>query len=157
LEETVMSPSTFVSRRESLDRWTAALKRATDKGVKIYRIESTSQFIATSGTTVTTGYATDGVECECMAAVHGDPVCQHRAAYWAAQGMLTLDDAAPATRPCGACGGSGECWRDGQFTPDPCFYCRGAGAVDVVTDQRSRQHRPVLAYRFVAARRLTNC
>ena len=130
-----MSPSTFVSRRESLDRWHAALKRANDKGVNIYRIESTGQFIATSGTTVTVAYATDGVSCECAAAVHGDPVCQHRAAYWAAQGMLTLGDAAPATMPCYPCDGTGKIWSEGSWSPDQCWYCSGTGQVDVVLDR----------------------
>jgi len=125
----------FVSRRESLDRWTAALKRAQNNGVHVYRIESTGQFIATPGTTVTTAYATDGVSCECAAAVHGDPVCQHRAAYWAAQGMLTLDETAPATMPCRPCDATGQIWNEDSWSPDRCWYCSGTGRRDVVIDR----------------------
>jgi hypothetical protein len=125
----------FVSRRDTQERWQSALKRANDKGVKIYRIESTGQFIATSGTTVTTAYAVDGVRCECAAAVHGDPVCQHRAAYWAAQGMLTVEETVPATRACYPCDGSGQVWSEGSWSPDPCFYCRGKGRVDTHIDR----------------------
>ena len=129
-----MSLSTFVSRRESLDRWHAALKRAQANNVHVYRIESSGQFIATSGTTVTAAYATDGVSCECAAAVHGDPICQHRAAYWAAHGMLTLEETAPVTMPCSMCDGSGQCWLEGEYAARECWYCSGRGSRDVVLD-----------------------
>ena len=122
----------FVSRRDTVERWQSALKRANDKGVHVYRIESTGQFIATSGTTVTTAYATDGVSCECAAAVHGDPVCQHRAAYWAAQGMLTLDESPTL---CTFCRGTGEFWAEGDWSASACGCCGGRGSYPAVVDR----------------------
>ena len=123
----------FVSRRDTQERWQSALKRADAKNVRLFKIESTGTYIATSGTTTTVAYQTDGVSCECAAAVHGDPVCIHRAKFWQAMGMLELD--APQTRPCSFCRGEGEIWSEGSWNPDTCFYCRGTGQVDGVIDR----------------------
>jgi hypothetical protein len=130
-----MSQSTFVSRRESIDRWTAALKRAEEKGVKIYRIELNGAYVATSGSRQLVAYRTDGIECECEAARHGDPVCIHRAKYWEAMGMLAAEvEPASATMPCLACRGEGQIWSEGSWSPDRCFVCSGTGHVDLVID-----------------------
>jgi hypothetical protein len=59
-------------------------------------------------------YRTDGVSCDCEAAMlGGDPVCLHRAAYWHARGMLELD---PEPEP------------PASAAPVICFRCRGAEA-----------------------------
>ena len=129
--------STFVSRRESMERWQAALRRANDKGVKVYKLETIGVYVATSGSRSLVCYRTDGASCECAAAQSGDPVCVHRAKYWQVAGMLTLDDAAPATMPCGPCEGTGQIWSEGQWSADPCFICSGRGCVDVVIDRIS--------------------
>lgn len=130
-----MSPSTFVSRRESIDRWHAAVRRADEKSVKLFQIESTGVYIATSGTRHLVAYRTDGIECECAAAVAGDPVCLHRARYWQAMGMLELDETTPETVACFPCDGSGKLWSAGSWSPDRCGFCSGAGVVEVVLDR----------------------
>lgn len=74
-------------------RWQAALKRAITNGVRVRQLAGSGQWIATSGRDPLVAYETDGVRCECPAAVLGnDPVCQHRAAFWHATGALALDD-----------------------------------------------------------------
>lgn len=75
----------------SPQRWQAALRRAIAAGVLIFRISGTDHWVATSASKPGTAYLTDGVSCQCEAAGFGDSVCVHRAAYWAAQGLLTLE------------------------------------------------------------------
>jgi hypothetical protein len=59
-------------------------------------------------------YKTDGISCDCEAAMlGGDPVCLHRAAYWYAQGVLELD---PEPEP------------PASAAPVICFRCRAAEA-----------------------------
>jgi hypothetical protein len=71
------------------DRWRAALRRAKAEGLSVYRIAGTGESVVTSGRLGDTVYATDGVECECEAAVlGGDPVCKHRALFWHDRGEL---------------------------------------------------------------------
>jgi len=43
-------------------------------------------------------------------------------------------DESPATVACSVCGGSGEVWSEGSWSPDRCFVCAGAGVVDVAID-----------------------
>ena len=123
----------FVSRRQSLDRWQSALKRATDKGVKIFQIESTGVYVATSGSRPITAYQTDGIRCECPAGVAGDPVCQHRAKFWQAMGMLELDG--PQAVACASYDATGQVWLEGSWSADECWYCSGRGSRDVVLDR----------------------
>jgi hypothetical protein len=75
-------------------------------------------------------YGTDGVLCECEAAMlAGDPVCLHRAATWHAVGVLNLDlepePPAPAVpvvcfryrgreAGCPVCAGAGDAPLDAQ-------------------------------------------
>lgn len=126
----------FVSRRESIDRWQSALRRADEKNVRLYRVEVSGAYIATSGTTTTVAYQTDGISCECAAAVQGDPVCIHRARFWQAMGMLALEvEPAPATMSCTFCRGTGEFWADGQWSADTCGACNGRGYFSPVADR----------------------
>lgn len=133
------------------ERWQSALRRAIANGIEVYQIAATGEWIATSASKPGTAYITDGVTCECEAAEFGnDPVCQHRAAFWHANGGLELEPteaelaAAEAKiaadevavfdlteeRRCSWCNGTGECWpEDGAFhlTPDRCWWCHGTG------------------------------
>lgn len=78
-------------------RWQAALKRAIGNGVQVRQLAGSGAWVATSGSDPLAAYGTDGVRCECAAAVLGhDPVCQHRAAFWRAMGALAPDDEPPA-------------------------------------------------------------
>ena len=83
-----------MSRREStLKRWQAALTRARKEGVEVRQLVGSGGWIATSGTDHRAAYeleVTGGVVhgCACPAALHDDPVCKHRAAYWVALGVV---------------------------------------------------------------------
>jgi hypothetical protein len=90
-------------RGESPARWQQALTRALDNGIEAFRIAGTGAFVVTSATKLDTVYRTDGVVCECPAALAGDMVCTHRAVVRTIQGRL--DAALP--RACVWCGGSG--------------------------------------------------
>jgi hypothetical protein len=81
-------------RRESTpERWRAALARARKEGVEVRQLVGSGGWIATSGTNQRAAYELDvtgGVVhgCACPAALHDDPVCKHRAAYWVALGIV---------------------------------------------------------------------
>jgi hypothetical protein len=81
-------------RRESTpERWRAALARARKEGVEVRQLVGSGGWIATSGTNQQAAYELDvtgGVVhgCACPAALHDDPVCKHRAAYWVALGIV---------------------------------------------------------------------
>jgi hypothetical protein len=69
-------------------------------------------------------YRSSGVWCKCEAPMlGGDPVCLHRAAYWYAQGVLTLDPEPEPPAPA-------------ALAPVVCWHCQGAG--QIVADTRSR-------------------
>ncbi len=124
------------------ERWQAALSRALSNGVEVRQLAGSGQWIATSSSRPSVAYGTNGIECECEAAMlGGDPVCQHRAASWHALGVLDLDPepetptpAAPALVPCDACDARGWAWAGaGLETPQfrvTCAICRGAGEVE---------------------------
>ncbi|MBW3631859.1 MAG: hypothetical protein KY456_02405 [Chloroflexi bacterium] len=81
-------------RRESTpERWQAALARARKEGVEVRQLVGSGGWIATSGTNQRAAYelaVTGGIVhgCACPAALHDDPVCKHRAAYWVALGIV---------------------------------------------------------------------
>jgi hypothetical protein len=80
-------------RASTADRWQAAIARARKEGVEIRQLVGSGGWIATSGTDHAVAYeleVTAGVVhgCACPAAQHDDPVCKHRAAYWAAVGIV---------------------------------------------------------------------
>ena len=70
-----------ISRPNSMDRWTAALKRARMEGVSVRQLTASGAWIATSATDPHTAYEVSIHRCTCKAAEFGfDPVCKHRAA-----------------------------------------------------------------------------
>jgi hypothetical protein len=116
-------------------RWQAALGRAVAGGVQVRQLAGCGQWVATSATDPAAAYevaVTAGIAhgCSCAAAQHGDPICCHRAAFYAAAGVLELAAADPAPEPptpatpavCGACGGRG-------FEPDCTGHPTAAGRV----------------------------
>ena len=83
------------------ERWQKALQRAQDEKLSIFKVSGSGQAVVTSGRDGATVYATDGVGCECEAALlGGDPVCKHRAIFWFEAGVLDL---AASPKPCGWC------------------------------------------------------
>jgi hypothetical protein len=83
-----------ITRRASTpERWQAALARARKEGVEVRQLVGSGGWIATSGTDRRAAYELDvtgGIVhgCACPAALHDDPVCKHRAAYWVALGIV---------------------------------------------------------------------
>ncbi len=79
-------------RAVSPERWRRALARAQAEGLRLYRVAGSGEVVVTSSRLNDTVYATDGLVCECEAAMlGGDPLCKHRAIFWFEQGMLNLD------------------------------------------------------------------
>ena len=70
-----------ISRPNTVDRWTSALKRARQEGVAVRQLTASGAWIATSTTDPHTAYEVSIHRCTCKAAEFGfDPVCKHRAA-----------------------------------------------------------------------------
>src|SRR5687768_6839937 len=79
-------------RQASPEWWQRALQRARFAGVEAKQLASSGEWIVSSASRPGVAHRTDGVSCDCEAAMlGGDPVCLHRAAYWCAQGVLELD------------------------------------------------------------------
>ena len=79
-------------RESSLVRWQSAVNRARNEGVEARQLVGSGGWIATSGTDRRAAYelaVTSGIvhDCACPAALHDDPVCKHKAAYWIAMGI----------------------------------------------------------------------
>jgi hypothetical protein len=90
--KTTMAEET-TRRASTPQRWQAALTRARREGVEVRQLVGSGGWIATSGTDRRAAYELDvtgGVVhgCACPAALHDDPVCKHRAAYWVALGIV---------------------------------------------------------------------
>ena len=79
-------------RQATPERWQSTLGRAIANGVEVRQLAGTGQWIVTSSSDASVAYGTDGLTCECAAAMLGaDPVCQHRAMFWHALGVLDLN------------------------------------------------------------------
>jgi hypothetical protein len=79
-------------RTVSPERWRKALLRAEAEGLRLYRVAGSGEVVVTSSRLNDTVYATDGLVCDCEAAMlGGDPICKHRAIFWFEQGKLNLD------------------------------------------------------------------
>src|SRR5215204_7146753 len=101
-------------RQATTERWQRALERALFAGVDAKQLAGSGEWIVSSASRPGLAYRTDGVSCDCEAAMlGGDPVCLHRAAYWYAQGVLELD---PEPEP------------PASAAPVICFRCRGSEA-----------------------------
>src|SRR3954447_22581812 len=86
-------------RQATSGRWQRALQRALFAGVEAKQLAGSGEWIVSSASRPGIAYRTDGVLCDCEAAMPaGDPVCLHRAAYWYAQGVLEQDPE-PRLRP----------------------------------------------------------
>jgi hypothetical protein len=112
-------PVTRTVRQASPERWQRALERALFAGVEAKQLAGTGQWIVSSASRPGLAYQTDGISCDCEAAMlGGDAVCLHRAAYWYAQGVLDLDPEPPAAAVvCFRCRGMEV----------GCPVCQGAG------------------------------
>ena len=87
-----VSPVTRTLRHASPERWQRALQRALFAGVAAKQVAGSGEWIVSSASRPGIAYCTDGVACDCEAAMlGGDPVCLHRAAYWFAVGVLERD------------------------------------------------------------------
>ena len=79
-------------RQATPQRWQRALHRALFAGVEAKQLAGSGEWIVSSASRPGIAYRTDGISCDCEAAMlGGDRVWLHRAAYWYAQGMLELD------------------------------------------------------------------
>src|SRR4051794_26147015 len=81
----------------TLDRWVKALERSAVEGITAFQVSSTGQWVVTSANDPLTVYATDGIDCDCLAAVNGDGVCKHRAIVLNLTGRLTIGPELPIT------------------------------------------------------------
>lgn len=124
------------------ERWQKALARAIENGVQAFQVANSGAWVVTSKSSPGTVYETDGIECGCQAWLNGDPVCMHRAAYFAAMGMLELDQpeptppapavaALPIPYKCATCEDTGAIRKQNRIRPDltfraPCPVCRPA-------------------------------
>ena len=110
-------------RQASPERWLRALQRALFAGVEAKQLAGSGEWIVCSASRPGIAYRTDGLTCDCEAAMlGGDPVCLHRAAYWYAVGMLELD---PEPEP-PASAASVVCFRC-RSAEAGCPGCHGAG------------------------------
>lgn len=140
-------------RAATPERWQAALQRAIDNDVQVRQLAGSGQWIATSARRANLAYLTDGIDCECEAAMLGsDPVCQHRAAYWYAVGALDRDpepepvvSSAPVAflhwPECPDCLGDGYQRmytgdRLSDWIPVTCYRCAGSGHAPASADDR---------------------
>lgn len=103
--------SVRLPKESTPQRWEDALRRSIEDGVIVRQLHPTGQWIATSRDKEGDAYQLDVIAafaygCSCPAAEHGDPVCKHRAAFYAKMGLL-------ATTP------EGE---DPTFSPEPLMY-----------------------------------
>jgi hypothetical protein len=101
-------------RQVTPERWQRALQRALFAGVEAKQLAGSGEWIVSSASRPGIAYRTDGITCDCEAAMlGGDPVCLHRAAHWDAVGVLELD---PDPEP------------PASAAPVICFRCHGAEA-----------------------------
>jgi hypothetical protein len=105
---------TLNARQATTERWQRALHRVRFAGVEAKQLAGSSKWIVSSASRPGIAYQTDGISCDCEAAMLGcDPVCLDRAAYWYAQGALELDPEPGVPAPA---------------APVICFRCRGSKA-----------------------------
>src|SRR5215213_8068598 len=90
-QETPMALQTRTNRTASPERWQRALLRAQFAGVEAKQLAGSGEWIVSSASRPGVAYRTDGVSCDCEAAMlGGDPVCKHQAAFFLLVGALEL-------------------------------------------------------------------
>ena len=83
-----VSPLVHTQTQASPERW----QRVLFAGVAAKQLAGSGEWIVSSASRPGLAYQTDGISCDCEAAMlGGDPVCLHRAAYWYAQAVLERD------------------------------------------------------------------
>ncbi len=115
------------TKAASPERWQRALQRAQFASVEAKQLAGSGEWIVSSASRPGVAYRTDGISCDCEAAMlGGDPVCLHRAAYLSAQGVLELDSEPDPPAPAAAivffrCRG----------VEASCPVCQGAGVASL--------------------------
>ena len=92
-------------RQATPERWQRALQRALFASVEAKQLAGSGEWIVSSASRPGIAYRTDGVTCDCEAAMlGGDPVCLHRAAYWYARACWSWTRSrSPRLRPLVIC------------------------------------------------------
>jgi hypothetical protein len=128
------------TRVENPARWQKAAERAVAEGIQIRQLQSTGQWVATSGSDKSLAYqieVTGAVAhgCDCLAGLNGDSVCKHRAAYNLLVGAidLTPEPEPPAPTICPVCDGNRVIYdpialKYGGWNPK-CTACQGTGRI----------------------------
>jgi hypothetical protein len=128
------------TRVENPARWQKAAERAVAEGIQVRQLQSTGQWIASSGSDRTVAYQLDVTGavahgCDCLAGLNGDHVCKHRAAYYLLVGaiILTPEPEPPAPVTCPVCDGNRVIYdpialKYGGWNPK-CTACQGTGRI----------------------------
>src|SRR5690606_1785572 len=99
--------SRSTTKKNTMDRWHAALVRAIAEGVEVRQLAGCGGWIATSGSDPETAYEVTPWECECHAGQFVDPVCKHRAALLWKLGRLYFEPDPSRPGLCPTCNGVG--------------------------------------------------
>lgn len=128
------------TRVENPARWQKAAERAIAENIQIRQLQSTGQWIATSGTDTSLAYQVEVTgavahSCDCLAGLNGDGVCKHRAAFYLLVGALSLtpEPEPPAPVICPVCDGDRVIYdpialKYGGWNPT-CTACQGTGRI----------------------------
>lgn len=92
-----MQRSVTSGRTASFERWQRAAQRARDRGIQVRQLETSGQWIASSGSDPKRAHELEVVNglvrsCSCEAGQFGDPCCAHAAAYYLSVGMIELPE-----------------------------------------------------------------
>jgi len=102
---------------------------ARERGIQVFREVTTGCWFASSASKPGTLHRVTALSCDCLGFV-AHQRCSHHSALLAKLGWLPqVDGQSPATVACSACGGTGDVWREGQWSADTCFCCAGSGVV----------------------------
>ncbi len=124
-----------VTVKETRDEALVRLARqAQERGVQLFRVTTTGEVFASSVSRPGELHRVTHLSCDCVGFVRHQR-CMHYAKLMADLGWLPKLAEEMAMVVCSACSGSGQCWIEGSYTPDQCFYCRGTGRVDQVVDR----------------------
>ena len=85
----MMEAKMRAQRQATQTRWSAVKERGEREGVQVRQL-GCGAWIATSGTDVGGAYVVTFHDCECRAALEGDPVCKHRAALRVRMGVYVV-------------------------------------------------------------------